>query len=558
MAAAAVLLSTGSFAQTDKKETPKNWYQLDQKESGYYGISLDKAYAFLKAKKAKSKTVLVAVIDSGVDTLHEDLKPVLWTNPKEIPGNGIDDDHNGYIDDIHGWNFIGGKDGRNVKENSLEADRVYQGLKSKYEGKPVSEISPADQYEFDMWRKAKAEILGDPNEPVVDILQMKKGLENFIKSDSMLKIAMQKDVYTGRDLDKYDPVESKLIAARKSFLYIFTANSIMDMTNKELLDALKEQVEATEKEQADKDKRKDKVLVDNRAEIVKDNENDFNDRYYGNNDVMANTPFHGTHCSGIIAAARNNGKGMNGIADNVRIMMVRAVPDGDEHDKDIANAILYAVNNGAQVISMSFGKYYSPQKQFVDEAVKYAESKGVLLIHAAGNESKNSDEDPSFPRPVSKDNTYTASNWINVGASGDPSVGGMAAFFSNYGKKSVDVFSPGVQIYSTIPGGNTYGNASGTSMACPVVAGIAALILEYNPNLSAQQIKYVIEKSAQPVSVKAKLPGTGDEVNFSDLSKTGGLVNAYEAIKLAATLKGERKTVPERLPKPKMVKNKKG
>jgi len=229
-----------------------------------------------------------------------------------------------------------------------------------------------------------------------------------------------------------------------------------------------------------------------------------------------------------------------------------------EHDKDIANAIRYAVDNGAQVISMSFGKDFSPQKQWVDDAFRYAESKNVLLVHAAGNDAKDVDTADNFPNPVFIDGKGRANNVITVGASGDPKSGGLTASFSNYGKKEVDVFSPGVQIYSTLPGGNKYGNLQGTSMACPLVAGIAALTLEYFPTLSAKQLKYVIEKSAVAPSQKVNKPGTDEQVSLSDISKTGGIVNAYEAVKLAATLKGDLKVQKEILPKPKLVKSKKG
>ena len=294
-----------------------------------------------------------------------------------------------------------------------------------------------------------------------------------------------------------------------------------------------------------------------RKMIVQDDESNINDRYYGNNDLMASNPFHGTHCAGIIAAVRNNKMGVDGIADNVKIMMVRAVPDGDEHDKDIALAIRYAVDNGAQVISMSFGKEFSPEKQWVDDAVQYAEKMGVLLVHAAGNDGKNVDSTDNFPSPIYKNTNKKATNWITVGASGDPSNGGIAANFSNYGKKEVDIFAPGVQIYSTMPGGNVYGAASGTSMACPVVAGTAALIMSYYPTLTAQQVKYAIEKSAQQITENVKQPGSDESVPFTDLSKTGGLLNAYSAIQLASTLKGERKMVNDKLPKPSIKKSSK-
>jgi subtilisin family serine protease len=270
-----------------------------------------------------------------------------------------------------------------------------------------------------------------------------------------------------------------------------------------------------------------------RAEIVKDNPKDINDRFYGNNDIMASTPYHGTHVSGIIGAVRGNGKGIDGIADNVRIMTLRAVPDGDEHDKDIALAIRYAVDNGAKIINMSFGKGVSPEKEWVDEAVKYADSKGVLLVHAAGNDAKDIDTSWNFPTPVFKVDKKKASNWITVGASGDPSNGGKVASFSNYGKSEVDVFAPGVQIYSTIPGGTTYGNAQGTSMASPVVAGVAALLASYYPTLTPQQLKFIIEASAIVETESVFHPGTGKKLKLTEISRTGGILNAYEAVRLA-------------------------
>ncbi len=547
------LCSAPGLAQ---KETtvPNGWHLMDKETNGFYGVSAEKAYNFLKLKKLKSKTVVVAVIDSGIDTLHEDLKPVLWTNPKEIPGNGIDDDKNGYVDDVHGWNFLGGKDGRNVKEDSYEAARIYYALKSKYQGKEREDVDSKDIPELEMWQRAKTEVMGDGNDNTIDLVIVKRLLATSQKSDSILRIALGKEVFTGTELDAYKPTDSEKKTAKTSLLGLMRANNQLDATNKEFVDGLSEYVaQENKKEQA-----RSNPPQNYRADIVKDDENNFNDRDYGNNDIMAETSMHGTHTSGVIAAARNNGKGVNGIADNVRIMMVRAVPDGDEHDKDIANAIRYAVDNGAQIISMSFGKYFSPHKQWVDDAFRYAESKNVLLVLAAGNDSKNLDSEPGYPNPVYIDGKGKAGNLITVGASGDPKNNGITAYFSNYGKKTVDVFAPGVKIYSTLPGGNNYGNLDGTSFSCPLVAGIAALTLEYFPNLTPKQLKYVIENSAQKPEYKVTKPGSDEMVNLSDICKTGGIANAYEALKLAATLKGERKVEKEILPKPKLIKTKKG
>jgi subtilisin family serine protease len=523
-----------SFGQTAIRQVPNGWHLKDRQTNGYYGISLDKAYAFVKGRK--SQTVLVAVIDSGIDTAHEDLKPILWTNPREIPGNGIDDDGNGYVDDIHGWNFLGGRDGRNVKEDSYEGARVYHKYKDRFENvTDPSSLSKEDQELYKTWTRAKDDVVGGVD--VNEIAQLKYIYPKLMAGDSIIVRELKKDEYSGKDLQSYTPTDRAAIATKNMILSICAANNNdLNITNRMLLEELEGKLRQAESV--------DQVPRDYRGEVVKDNENDINDKFYGNNDIMASTALHGTHVSGIIGAVRNNGKGVDGIADNVRIMMIRAVPDGDEHDKDIALAIRYAVDNGARIINMSFGKSFSPQKQWVDDAVKYAESKGVLLVHAAGNDAKNVDSAFNFPSPVFLADGQKATNWMTIGASGDPGNGGLVASFSNYGKKEVDVFAPGVNIYSSVPGGNTYRNESGTSMASPVTAGVAAFVLEYFPTLTAQQLKMVLEKSAVAPAIKATNPGTGEQVSLSEISKTGGLVNAYEAARLAAQVTSTEQVKP--------------
>jgi subtilisin family serine protease len=358
--------------------------------------------------------------------------------------------------------------------------------------------------------------------------------------DSVIRKDLKKEEYNCKELATYASQNGSAQRVKEILVRICEANSSEEITNQQILDQLEgdlNKMEAAEK-----------APIAYRDDIVKDNYSDFNDKFYGNGNVHVSnkSALHGTHVAGIIAAARNK-VGMDGVADNVKIMMLRAVPDGDEHDKDIALAIRYAADNGAKVINMSFGKGYSPEKKWVDDAVRYAESKGVLLVHAAGNDAKNIDTNFNFPSPVYVTDSKRASNWITVGASGpnNDRANSLTANFSNYGKEEVDVFAPGVRIYATVPGGNTYQNLQGTSMASPVVAGIAALILQYYPTLSAKQVKYVIEKSAQKPGLKVKDPGTGEEVELSDISKYGGIVNAYEAVKLAATLKGERIANPK-------------
>lgn len=549
---AGVLMSSAVIAQgtnvKDKQAVPKNWHLLDQSASGFPGISLDKAYGFVKAQNLKSKKIIVAVIDSGIDTLHEDLKPILWRNPKEIPGNKVDDDKNGYTDDIYGWNFIGGKDGRNVKTDSYEGARVYHALKGKWEGKEVdvTKLTVSEKAEYETFLAAKTKTVGDVNPQ--EIAYMKQLFPKLTKADSIMRKELGREEYNGNDIKDFNAQHADAKMVKAFILNISKANNSYDITNQQLLDELGGELRKGEAATA--------VPPAYRKDIVGDDETDFNDRFYGNPDVMANTPFHGTHCSGIIAAVRNNEKGMDGVVSNVNIMMIRAVPDGDEHDKDIALAIRYAVDNGAKIISMSFGKDFSPEKHWVDDAYRYAESKGVLLVQAAGNAHKNVDKEASFPNPVYADGKGRASNVLTVGASGNASNGGITASFSNFGKQNVDVFAPGVGIYSTIPGGTTYGNASGTSMACPLVAGVAAFIMQHYPNLTPQQVKQAIEKTAQAPKDKVKIPGTDDKADMTELAKSGGIINAFEAIKYASTMGAPAKKAP--LPKSTIKKSKVG
>ncbi len=537
------------------REVPKGWHTLDKEKDGYYGISLNKAYDFIQSKKLKGKPVIVAIIDSGIDTLHEDLKEIIWHNPGEIPGNGIDDDKNGYVDDIYGWNFLGNKDGKNVENDSYEGARVYHGLKDKYKDKKIdtAQLTADEKQEYEMWKKAKAGIMGDESE-YIDLLELKQAIRIAKKQDSILRKGMNKEIFTGIELEKYEPSNQSERVAKNYLLSLMKTNNMMDISNKDFVEGFEEFAKNEEK----KAEQREKAPVPYRANIVGDNENDINDKYYGNNNVMVSKDAaeHGTHVSGIIAAVRKNGKGMDGIADNVKIMMVRAVPDGDEHDKDIALAIRYAVDNGAKVINMSFGKSFSPNKKWIDEAVEYANSKGVLLVHAAGNDHKNIDSTDNFPNNIMLANHTKAPNWITVGASSASE--GVTAYFSNYGKEQVDVFAPGTSIYATFPGGNVYRSLDGTSMAAPVVVGSAALLFSYFPYLTPEQVKLCIEKSAKSPGVKVYKPGTDQLVDLSEISKTGGILNTYEAAKMAASLQpGAVPEIKRKSSKP-ILKNKKG
>ncbi|MBS1626254.1 MAG: S8 family peptidase [Bacteroidetes bacterium] len=534
-----VLIPFFSIAQNNTK----GWHLLDKEKDGYYGISLEKAYKFLKEKNRTSKTVIVAVMDGGVDTAHEDLKNILWHNTKEIANNGKDDDGNGYVDDEYGWNFLGNKNGSDLKKASDEKSRFYHAYKNQFSGKTIdtSTMSIEDKYIYKSWQQANKEVNGDSNDQM-EVMMIDATVKALKKHSKIIADEMGKEEFTVAELEKYEPKSSVVKNSKYIFLNamrLFQVDSDTKNTTilKELDDELQNKKDAIDA--------KTNAPKNYRAEIIKDDYSNIQDKFYGNKDVMGPDAMHGTHVTGIIAAQRNNGIGINGVADNVKVMELRVVPDGDEYDKDIALGIFYAVDNGAKVINMSFGKYYSPNKRWIDSAFKYAEQKDVLIIHAAGNESNNVDEKPNYPNPFMLMSNYKVNNFINVGASSDLQITpkSIAADFSNYGKQTVDVFAPGVKIYSTLPGGNQYGNLQGTSMASPVVAGIAALIRSYYPTLTAVQVKACIENSVTPISdsVACLLPGQDPKpVPFSSLSKTGGIVNAYRAVMAAEAMVAEK------------------
>jgi cell wall-associated protease len=510
-------------AQTKR---PDNWFNLDATKDKVNGVSTDRTYQELLRGK-KSTTIIVGVLDSGVDYMHEDLKDIMWTNPGEIPGNGIDDDKNGYIDDIHGWNFMGNKDGTNVAKDNLELTRVYKDLKAKFDGKSESDFkSKADKKEFKYWQIVKADYDKEFAQAEAQVNQYK-----FIK-DAVFgvveKIKKEKGVekVSLDDLKAFDAKEQK----DKQGKAIAIAQAASGTDVEDLLEKLTEALASMDGSRLD-------VNADTRS-IVGDNYNDMTEKYYGNGDCKGPGAFHGTHVAGIIAASRGNDVGMDGVADNVQIMSVRCVPDGDERDKDVANAIRYAVDNGAVILNMSFGKKYSPGKKVVDDAVKYAESKGVLLIHAAGNAAEDIDEITHYPCKK-LENGKIPSNFMDVGALSWKPSDEIVAPFSNYGKKTVDIFAPGVDIHSTVPDLNKYKDASGTSMAAPVVAGVAAVLKSYFPELTPKQIIKILKKSSIQTYKNDKVikPGTKDEmIEFSELSNTAGIVNLYEAVKLAQTM----------------------
>ncbi|HEX6371790.1 MAG TPA: S8 family peptidase [Longimicrobium sp.] len=485
---------------------PANWHLLDAGADRFPGISAERAYRELLAGRQPRDTVVVAIIDSGIEIDHPDLASIIWTNPRERAGNGRDDDGNGYVDDVHGWDFLGGRDGRDVSSDTYEVARLYAVCRAgatEAAGEPCSEI----QRDFEARRGEAEANLQQIRQIETVVTSVYAALREHLGTQELTTAAVQ-------GMQTTDP---RLQQARSIYLEIasqgFTLDDVVEQRK-----SLEGQVQFGMNPDFDP------------RNIVGDDYANATERGYGNAEVEGPDAAHGTHVAGIVAALRN-GSGVDGVAPAVRIMPLRAVPDGDERDKDVANAIRYAADNGARVINMSFGKSHSPQKTVVDDAVRYAESKGVLIVHAAGNDGADLNEEGNFPNQ-----DYAAggraSNWIEVGASswhGDA----LAAEFSNYGRGRVDVFAPGVSILSTVPDAG-YGRNDGTSMAAPVVSGIAATLLAYFPELTAVQVRQIILESAVRNESQVARPGSdGEQVSFAELSDTGGVVNLYAAIQLA-------------------------
>lgn len=527
-----ISISFGTMAQQAaiKSEKKIGWHLLNKAVDGYYGTGVKEAYELLANRKPT--TVTIAVIDSGIDTLHEDLKEHLWTNPKEIPGNGKDDDGNGYVDDVHGWNFCGSKEGENLSHNTHEIARVFHQWKAEFQGKLAKDI-PADRlFAFHQWQRADSLLQKQYDEYLKSFDNVRNYATALHTTSRLILAETQTSEFNFETIEKMKGKDSLAWALRvwKSVFKDMTSKTVSNVAVLKDIDGYQNTL------QGYKD-RHDDAPTDFRGQLTKDKVDDVTDRIYGNNNLYASAGNHGTHVSGIIGAIRNNGKGVDGIVDQVRIMFIRAVPGGDEHDKDVALAIRFAVDNGASIINMSFGKPVSPYKKMVDDAVQYAAAKNVLLVHGAGNDGEDLDKSPFYPNPYLIDGTK-ATNYLTVGASGDYSTGGLVADFSNYGQ-GVDLFAPGVYIQSTTFS-NGYEAFDGTSMASPVAAGVAGLIKSYFPQITPPQMIDLLVSTGTPITEKVTIPGGEEKVPMTRLCSSGKIINAYEAAKKALALYGEK------------------
>jgi subtilisin family serine protease len=521
--AQAPTLRKGPMSPGKEDDTPNSWHLMSYDKESIYGTGVNKAYTELLKGKTPKKKVLVAIMDVGIALNHPDLQGKIWTNPKEVAGNGIDDDKNGYVDDMHGWNFLGNKDPKkNVMKSVKEADREYYRLSQLYKGKDTAKLSIVEKKYFNHAKRES--YLGKAEENLKNLPATLKALDN-------IQLGMEKSV-TGRfptiaDIYQYQPPA----AQKTENLLMMSLTNLGRSKEWKQTDSVSKLIQSLKNNMVKSAERNYQDYLESAKgdyrELIYEGLPNRNTRFYGNNFLDFSSVDHGTAVAGIIAANRDNNIGATGIVGDVEIMMIRVVlPAGDEYDEDVANSIRYAVDNGADIINMSFGKSISPNKKAVDEAIQYAEKKGVLMVRGAGNVTQNTDVNPFYPTQFYL-NGKEAKNVITVGAT---DLKGKIMGFSNYGKKSVDLFAPGFNIYTTItPIAGTYGKIHGTSMASPIVAGIAALIKSYYPKLTAIQIKAILMQTV------TKVPeGNASGKELSQNSVSGGIVNAYDALKLAA------------------------
>jgi len=542
-------LLTMVYVTNAQAPAPEDWMHYDQAADGMQGISSAKAYKdFLGSKQ--STPVIVAILDSGIDVEHEDLRETVWVNVDEIPNNGIDDDKNGYIDDINGWNFIGGAN-EDVHHETYEVTRLYGKYKSMYENVDVTKMSTKEKKAYTQFLVYKDEVESKREKAQANLDQIESTRQAYHGALKAVKSSLGVPFALPDAVAQLEAEDQNLVIGKNILTDVFK-----EYTEGIDIDTLLFYIDSDLDGASERDRNQLEYAYNpdfNSRKIIGDNYQDQNERIYGNNGVEGPDALHGTHVAGIVGALRDNGIGMDGVANNVRLMSVRCVPDGDEHDKDVANAIRYAVDNGASIINMSFGKGFSWNKDVVDEAVQYAVKNDVLLVHAAGNSAENIDNSDNFPNDTYKKakgflfwKKKKADSWLSVGALNYQGGENAVAPFSNYGKQNVDLFAPGMAIYSALPD-DEYRYLQGTSMASPVVAGAAAVLRSYFPKLSAKQVKSILMESVAKLDREVVLPGNKDKkVAFSELSATGGVLNLHKAIQLASRTKGKRKIKSKR------------
>jgi len=510
------------------------WHWKDLEKDGVHGVSLFKAQQLLTDLKLKPMPIIIAILDGGIDTAHLQIKPLLWNNPKEIPGNALDDDQNGYIDDVHGWNFLGNAAGQNINKASDEKSRIYHRYKNEFKQDKIDSVSwdAKKKQDFYSWQQAAAEIVFSEDD-AANLSFIKMARNAVVKMGLILIREIVDTNFTTEQLEAYQPIGKLTADTKISYLRTMQALGIDRMSgHHSIVEDLNDYIAGKDQSAVSIDTPPE----DLRKKITQDQYENFNDQYYGNNNITGPNAKHGTHVAGLAAGIVDTNFTKSNFSNPIQIMGVRVVPDGDEYDKDVALGIRYAVNNGAKIINMSFGKSFSPEQAWVDSAIRYAASKDVLIIHSAGNESYDLNNKSVYPSPYSNVFKDKASNMITVGASSDPVIAeSILTDFSNYGNKIVDVLSPGNKIFSSLPN-QAFGFLNGTSMSAPILSHIAALVRAYFPKLSATEVKAILLQSNwKPNDSNAlfPIPQTDQSIKLTDISAEGGIINAALSIQNA-------------------------
>jgi subtilisin family serine protease len=510
------------------------WHWKDLEKDGVHGVSLFKAQQLLKDLKLKPTPIIIAILDGGIDTSHPQIKPLLWNNPKEIPGNSLDDDQNGYVDDVHGWNFLGNAAGQNINKASDEKSRIYHRYKNEFKQDKLDSAAwdVKKKQDFYTWQQAAAEIVFTDDD-AANLSFIKMARKAVVKMGLILIKEIEDTNFTTEQLETFQPIGKLTADTKISYLRTMQALGIDRMSgHHSIVEDLNEYISGKDQSAVSIDTPPE----DLRKKIIQDQYENFNDQYYGNNNITGPNAKHGTHVAGLAAGIVDTNFTKSNLSNPIQIMGLRVVPDGDEYDKDIALGIRYAVNNGAKIINMSFGKSFSPEQAWVDSAIRYAASKDVLIIHSAGNESYDLNNKSVYPSPYSNVFKDKASNMITVGASSDPVIAeSLLTEFSNYGNKIVDVLSPGNKIFSSLPN-QQYGFLNGTSMSAPILSHIAALVRAYFPKLSATEVKAILLQSnwkPNDPNTLFPIPQTDQSIKLNEISGEGGIINAALSIQNA-------------------------
>ena len=540
----AQLIGTGG--STQKKQSDLDWYNCSFDKDGVYGAEVNKAYDFLKGKKIKKRPV-VALIGSGMDIEHEDLKQAIWVNPKE-KADGKDNDKNGLVDDINGWNFLGGKDGQVMEATMREGDREFLRLKDKYadyifdgknynkviDGKLTKVADPENIEEYNYYRN---QVL--PESPMAGTYSGWQ-LTYVLKAYADKFDQMMKERFPGKELTEadfsicYDPKAPRDSLSEVSFMMCAMGFGVYKTDKWETVYAGIKSGAQIEQAKAEYERKVGQFGADGRKDIIGDNYLDINDNKYGNNVLLTADAAIGTMEAGIIVAKRENGLGGNGIMDQAEIMTLRVAANGEPYLKDIALAIRYAVDHQADIIMLPVQNtlYPEDQKKWISEALEYAESKGVFCVTPAWEGAQDLAVETYYPNRwmTGKKELTNLMVVCSSDKNGNPSMN------SNYGAKEVDLYAPGMEIYSTYTG-DTYQSGTGLGLAAATTVGVAALIKAYYPHLTGTQIRNILLEtvtSRKDAEVEKGIivdgKPTQDLFLFGDLCLSGGIINAYQAV----------------------------